>query len=372
MATANRNGKEEIRPKVKRYGFVDHFRGWAVLVMIETHAVNAWLVDSVRNQDWYNWLKLINGFVAPSFLFISGVSFLIVARKRFDTISRFTPDFLRQLRRFVWIWALGYILHLPGVVFHGWVPTIPLQNLQGLYRVDILQTIAFCLVGLLFLCVILQDLRRLLMVTLGLAVGALLATPVLWQIDFAQILHPAAANYLNGLHNPLFPLFPWCVFLLAGAVTGGFFFERAAAGDELKAIQKILFCGLLLFAAGYLGRDSQVIPYQRFWTDSAQWVLMRLGIVMTLFCFFWYLESRGRAASALMLLVGTESLFVYAVHLVMIYSITGKNSWFPVLGYRVFDLWTTFQLFAVLLVLVIILTWIRKRLRTLRAGQSKA
>jgi uncharacterized membrane protein len=172
MATAIQSGKDGTQRKAKRYGFVDHFRGWAVLVMIETHAVNAWLVDSVRSQDWYNWLKMVNGFVAPSFLFISGVSFLIVARKRFDSISRFTPDFFRQLRRFVWIWILGYILHLPGIVFHGWVPTIPLQNLQGLYLVDILQTIAFCLVGLLFLCVILQDLRRFVIATLALAMGA--------------------------------------------------------------------------------------------------------------------------------------------------------------------------------------------------------
>lgn len=159
------------------------------------------------------------------------------------------------------------------------------------------------------------------------------------------------------------------MFLLAGAVTGGFFFERASARDELRGIQKILLCGLLLFAAGYLGRDSQVIPYQRFWTDSAQWVLMRLGIVMMLFCFFWHLETRGRAAFAVLLLLGTESLFVYAVHLVMIYSITGDNSWFPVLGYRAFDLWRTILLLALLFGLVILLTWLRKRVRLLRAAR---
>lgn len=369
MTAANQT--EGTKPKARRYGFVDHFRGWAVLVMIETHAVNAWMADSVRSQQWYSYLKLINGFVAPSFLFIAGVSFLIVARKRFDSISRFTPDFFRQLRRFAWIWVLGYILHLPGIVLRGWIPIIPLQNLQGLYRVDILQTIAFCLVALMFLCVLMQDLRRVLIAALALAVGALVATPFLWQIDFAQILHPAAANYLNGLHNPLFPLFPWCVFLFGGAVTGGFFFERAAANDESGAILKIMLCGMLLFAAAFLGQDLQVIPYQRFWTDSPQWVVMRLGIVMTLFGIFWYLETRGVRGSALTLLLGTESLFVYAVHLVMIYSITGETAWFPVLGYRAFSPLRVSLLLTALLALVILLTWLWIRLWSLRAARVR-
>lgn len=346
--------------KSKRYGFVDHFRGWAVLVMIETHAVNAWLADSVRRQDWYTYVKMLNGFVAPSFLFIAGVSFLIVARKRFDRLSRLTPDFFRQLRRFLWIWVLGYLLHFPGIVFHRWYPTIPLQNLQGLYRVDILQTIAFCLVGLLFLCVILRDLRRLRIAALVLAAAALLATPFLWRIDFSNFMHPAIANYFNGLHNPLFPLFPWCVFLLAGAATGGFFFEHAAH-DEVKAIQKTILCGLLLFAVGYLGQDSRLIPYQRFWTDSPQWVVIRLGIVMVVFCLFRLLELRAITGFAVVILLGTESLFAYVAHLLMIFSITGNNAMFPMLGYRVFGLGATFMLYVILLTLAILLTWLWRR-----------
>ena len=47
----------------KRCDWIDQLRGWAVIVMIEVHAVNVWLHAGLR-PDWLNYL---NGLVAPSF-----------------------------------------------------------------------------------------------------------------------------------------------------------------------------------------------------------------------------------------------------------------------------------------------------------------
>ena len=346
----------------KRYGFLDHYRGWAVLVMIETHAMGAWLMDTVRENRWYSILKTLHGFVAPSFLFIAGVSFAIVVQKKFDVLHKPTPDFWRQFRKIGWIWILGYLLHFPPVQFRGWIPRIWWPDLTGFYRVDILQTIAASLMTLLFLCLICRTRKQFLFAAFGLAVAALLITPILWQTDFSTFLHPALANYLNGRNNFLFPLFPWCIFLWAGAVTGGYFFSAAAPDEELRTITKILACGVLLFAAGYFGRSSQIIPYSNFWTDSPQWVLMRLGIVLAILWFFWFLETRGGKGLPFLILLGTESLFVYVVHLVMVFGITGKDARFPLLGYRAYGLGMTYLMYAILLFAVYLLTLLWKRL----------
>ena len=37
----------------KRFCFIDQFRGWAVLFMVETHVVNAFLLDGLRDSLAY-------------------------------------------------------------------------------------------------------------------------------------------------------------------------------------------------------------------------------------------------------------------------------------------------------------------------------
>ncbi len=345
----------------KRYGFLDHYRGWAVLVMIETHAMGAWLMDSVRTNRWYEILKTLHGFVAPSFLFIAGVSFAIVVQKKFDRLHTWTPDFWRQFRKIGWIWILGYLFHFPPIQFHGWLPTIWWPGLTGFYRVDILQTIAASLMILLFLCPICRTRKQFGIAVLGLAAAALWITPILWRADFSG-LHPAFSNYLNGQRNFLFPLFPWCIFLWGGTITGCYFFAASARGEDGKAITRILACAVILFAAGYFARSSQIIPYHSFWTDSPQWVLMRFGIVLGILFLFWFLETLRVKGLPFILLLGTESLFVYIVHLMLIWEFTGPHSRFPLLGYRAYGFRMTYLMYAILLAAVYFLTLLWKRL----------
>ncbi len=215
--------------------------------------------------------------------------------------------------------------------------------------------------ALLFLCLICRTRGQFQIGALGLAAGAVLITPILWRADFSG-LHPALANYLNGQTNFLFPLFPWCIFLWTGAVTGGYFFAAVERGEERKAITRILACGVLLFAAGYFTRSSHVIPYHSFWTDSPQWVLMRSGIVLAILWFFWFLETCGVKGLPFVILLGTESLFVYLAHLVLIFSITGKHALFSLLGYRSFGFGMTYLMYGILLLTVYFLTLLWKRL----------
>ena len=57
--------------------FIDRLRGWAVVVMIETHIVNALLRNDLRHETAFVILNFINGLVAPTFLFCAGFAFAI-------------------------------------------------------------------------------------------------------------------------------------------------------------------------------------------------------------------------------------------------------------------------------------------------------
>jgi len=58
----------------KRIDYIDLLRGWAVIVMIETHAFNATLTPAIKSDWFFGYIAFINGLVAPSFLFASGLA----------------------------------------------------------------------------------------------------------------------------------------------------------------------------------------------------------------------------------------------------------------------------------------------------------
>ena len=58
-------------PPRKRIEYIDLLRGWAVIVMIQTHVFNAVLRPEITTTASFQWLKFVDGLVAPSFLFAS-------------------------------------------------------------------------------------------------------------------------------------------------------------------------------------------------------------------------------------------------------------------------------------------------------------
>ena len=341
-----------------RYNFIDHYRGWAVVVMIEVHIVNVWLADTFRQEQWFGLLKQINGLVAPSFLFISGVAFAIIADRKFDSLNRATPEFMRLFRRFAWIWALGYLLHLPSVQWQSWRPYLTARGIESFYQIDVLQVIGLSLLILLLLCRVFRERQRFYMAVVVLSAVALFITPLLWSIDFSKFLHPFIADYLNGLHNPLFPFFPWSVFVWSGLLIGGLFLKQAEQEDPSIAAAEVLGAGIMLLMFAIILSKLSWMSYSNFWLDSPQWVMIRLAIVIVLFCIFWRLESRGITGSAAVLLIGRQSLFAYVFHLICIF-------WVAVhfLSPRSFGIWTVAGFYAILLALTVLVTrwWVRFR-----------
>lgn len=341
----------------KRYLFIDIFRGWAVIAMIETHAFNAWMDGGLRQSSWFPYLNLVNGFVAPSFLFIAGVSFSFIAEARWNEIIRWSPALKHSFRRLLMILGLGYWLHLPRMEWHGVIPRVVAEDLPEFFRADVLHAIAVSLI-LLHVGVLVFRKRSFFVTALFLAaVAALLASPALWRIDFQQFWHPLLANYMNGMHNPLFPLFPWCVFVWCGALAGFWFLRNPEDGLDQERVLGIAGAGVMIFVVAYVSDMSsiRVFDYDNFWLASPNWVLMRLGILCVLFAMLWLLEHLNWHTSAVIRRFGSQSLFAYVVHLMIIYSITGEKAGFPLLEQN-HSVSGTILFFVILLVVMYFLT----------------
>lgn len=321
--------------KAPRYRFIDLLRGFAILVMVETHVVNAYLPLALKKEsDFFFWLAYMNGLVAPAFLFATGFSLILQSRHQWDNWLHGHLPFWRQMRRIGFIALVAYYTHLQwfGVRWYR-EHAQDARMWDRTFQVDILQCIVVSLLAVMALILILRS-RKLLPWALGiLTAGIALATPWIWSVNFRGILPLPVALYLNPHGISFFPLFPWMGFVLAGALASHFFLKAADAG-KAAAYMRVSSCiGIGLIVSGLLLRHS---PYSlpgesNFYTTSPLYMGIRLGTVLLL-CALLYRYEATAAWMQPIQIAGQESLLVYGVHLWVIYALLRGRILGPVLG----------------------------------------
>src|SRR5690348_14736243 len=131
--------------KMSRLAYIDWMRGLACVLMFQTHCYDAWLSPAARNSTFFNWSQLIGSLPAPLFLFLAGISAVLVTKK---VTAGGAPSAAagRLARRGLEIWGLGLLLRVQEyVIAFPWAPW------TDLLRVDILNCIgaSLVLIGLL-------------------------------------------------------------------------------------------------------------------------------------------------------------------------------------------------------------------------------
>ena len=61
----------------KRIAYIDWLRGFACLVMFQTHCYDSWLGGAARESGFFKWSQLGGTLPAPLFLFLSGISVVL-------------------------------------------------------------------------------------------------------------------------------------------------------------------------------------------------------------------------------------------------------------------------------------------------------
>ncbi len=322
-------------PARKRIEFIDLLRGWAVIVMIETHVMNATLRAEIASGVLFQWITFINGLVAPSFLFASGLAYAVTTRRKLRDYLAFGPPLFKQVGRLLFVVLIGYGLHLPRFNYHHLRYVAGEQAWNDFFQPDVLQCIGVSLLIIQALLLVLRTERRLYATLTALTAAVVVATPLMWGIDFWKYLPVSIASYANGIHNALFPLFPWAAFLFAGAITGYLYIEARDSGPEhaaqrqsatMKMLALVAACmALLSFAVPILSRA--LVPQYPFWMYGPDFFLMRAGLVLLLCAgFFWFEKKKGVSPGSPVTLIGRESLLVYTVHLIVIYGKFGTSS----------------------------------------------
>lgn len=277
-----------------REGWIDVLRGFAVVLMLETHCANVFLNGAASSSGWHGWLNFINGLAAPTFLWIAGyLQGRTVGRAIKHGRPVITPVRLRRLGA---VFALGLFLQAP---WHAWLAGVFNEaGWRQLCQVNILQ----CMAASLFLLLVIARLagsyfRWATFVVLAMVVGcSVLAS------DWTTGLMPVDA-WLNRKDGSIFPLFPWLAFCAAGAV-------MSAWRPQWKSW--IPLAALLMVGGSQVQTGEFNAGHPGFFAERMGWLL---GLV----AFASLLASRWDLN--LVRLFGRESLFVYASHLIILHAL---------------------------------------------------
>ena len=300
-----------------RVSYVDWMRGFAVLIMMQTHAYDSWLTPEAKTSDFYGVSRLVGGYPAPLFLFLAGLGLALLGEALHGR-GQDAPAIRRELLK-RGLEVFGY-----AIAFRVWMfTTSGFTRLTALVRVDVLNCIgvSMLLVGALALGA--ASRRGRLVRSLGLAAGIALLTPFAWDLPWPDWIPFGISGYWTGrVHGAYFPLFPWAGFVALGAAVGIAITYAREAGHEGRLMARLALAGALAIPAGLLlKRLPSIYPKDDFWWTSPSYFLIKCGVVVLVlaFAYLWGLAPWAAGPSPVRLL-GHASLLVYWVHIEIVYG----------------------------------------------------
>jgi uncharacterized membrane protein len=327
----------------KRLAYIDWMRGFACLMMFQTHCYDSWLGGTAREGQFIKWSQQGGTLPAPLFLFLAGVSFALVTDKLRQKGIGAGEIARTTILRGGEVFLLALLFRLQEFLLG-----LPHAPWTDLFRVDILNVIGLSLVMMGLACRIaavrgthdVRHLRRTSMWT-AVAIAAAIAavTPQLWTTWQPHWRAWWLESYINGVHTfgtpqPwLFPLFPWSAFAFAGLAAGFLLLSDWARRKEASAMALAGAGGSALIALGIWleARPLQLYAVHDFWHTSPNFFLVRTGIVtVILFAVYaWCRWGAGQWGFSPLIELGKSSLLVYWVHIEFVYggfSIVPKRS----------------------------------------------
>jgi len=318
----------------QRFGFVDLLRGLALIVMVETHVVNAYLPKTAREHAFFFWLSFVNGLVAPSFLFASGFSVIIQARRQWEDFLHSGPAFRKHLRRLGFILLAAYYLHLPHFGLSRYLAPQNQAFWKTAFQVDVLQCIVVSLLAIDALIFLTRRPRIHFWAVATVGISATLLTPWFWAQDFSARMPLPLAMFLNPHGVSLFPIFPWISFVAAGSCAALLFLEAVEKHEDARFMTRSFWLAAAAIAAALLVRGLPLFHSWNvdFYKISPLYVLIRLGCVVILCAGLYAMEKKLGWMPNAIRLAGQESLLVYCAHLLLIFSVLRRPPVSTILG----------------------------------------
>jgi acyltransferase len=318
----------------QRVQSLDFMRGFAVIVMVMGHSIDAVLNPAARATEWFRLYDAVRGFTAPMFLFVSGFAFAVVAMRRWNEYVVFGSAARKRLGKMLMLLALGYVLHFPFFSLNKILTNLQPSEFAMMVQVDILHCLTVSIVLLQVLVVITRTPGRFAVVTGSLATAIILVSPLVWQQSMVPWVGPVLAPFFNQSVPSLFPVFPFTGYLFTGTMIGTLYTLARRRGEEFLFLRSILRVGIVFGILGLVldAVPVTVYPPHDFWKTSPNWFLIRIGIIASLTAGFFHIRNLPPVLARNLVTLGQASLVVYAVHLLLVYGSAANPGLMQIIG----------------------------------------
>jgi len=336
-----------------RLHYLDWMRGLAILIMLQGHAVHSWMRDDLRRSDFFELSQLVAGLPAAMFLFMTGISLVILLRGR----GGFG---WRQVGR-----RAGYILGI-ALLFRlqQWAFYWPHSSARDLLKADILNSMGVALGLAGGLMVVTPERWRAPAAGLA-ALAVAMATPLVWKLP-AGPLPGFLMGYLVGSPQTAnFPLFPWASYAFTGVMAGLLLLGRKERPELDRAMQWMVLAALTLLVAARFFDSIPFSYYQpyNYWLTSPNLVANRTAVVLLLLALsYGWTSVAAPERFSWVCQMGRTSLLIYWVHIELVY---GRFLAFP--QHRL-DAWEAAAAVACLMGAMLLLSLARTRWRGFRVN----
>ncbi len=305
-----------------RLEFIDWARGIAVLLMIHGHVLDAWTRDQDRTTRVFSQLTIVGGFAAPAFLWLAGLSLILAAEQKRESGRTRLEVTEALVKRGLEVFILAFLFRLQAFVIS------PGGSPLKLFRVDILNIMGLGMVmaGLVWGA---SRTRTRAAIAFGLlATASALATPPLRSADWVSVVPTWLSWYVRPMgEHTTFTGFPWWGFVFAGGAAG-ITVAWARQQSRLPGVMLLLgTSGALLVALGfYTASRPAFYETSSFWTSSPTYFAIRVGLVLLGLAachgasILPGLPGLGRPVAGVLSRLGQSSLFVYWIHVELVYG----------------------------------------------------
>jgi len=306
-----------------RRGYLDWLRGVAVLIMIESHILDAWTSPADRDHPLYGFALIVAGVGSSAFLFLAGLALPLAASARIAR-GRSEREAAAAAHRRGWqILGLAFLFRLQSWLLNPGAPA------GSLLKVDILNIMGLAMAAAALLWAMGWNWPSRAALLASAAVAVALLTPPVRSSAWVGMLPDPVESYLRPVvGRGAFTLFPWAGFLLAGAALG-VALDRMRGLREGQLMRALAVGGFALALAGY---GASFLPSlyaeANFWTSSPTFFFLRLGVLIVLLPIGFAWEHRPFASPSGRLeplqTFGRASLFVYWVHVELVYGVASR------------------------------------------------
>jgi uncharacterized membrane protein len=299
--------------------------------MIEAHTSDAWTRAADKQTIAFRNATVLGGFAAPLFLFLAGAALVLAATRHAERTGRRADGVEAICRRGLEIFILAFLFRAQALIVSPGGP------LLAFFRVDILNVMgpAMVVAGLVWGLAATTTARVVSYAAIAAAIG--LVTPIVRAAPWVASLPIWLQWYLRPAGEyTTFTMLPWSGFLFAGGAIGALLAAARDGPSERRVQIALSIAGAALIVVGFITASQPTIYHASayhapsFWTSSPTWFAMRIGILMVALTAIYGLAALAARAGVTLqplVLVGQHSLFVYWIHVELVYGYASRL-WF--------------------------------------------